>query len=712
MVVILVFLFAIVLVMVTTGTGYPSGNDGWNLTNSGPVAKIFVADDGTIYLFGGECGNTIYAMDSGGNKKWELEVPDQWRVSKKVFAADRGVIYLYLYAFDIMRASQYDDVAFFEAALEGSQVIEGRRGIMAVSDKGKILWCTEVPDSTGGYGSWSVYACGGHAYYYFNNSVMVLDRYGRAQFNITDIHGPPTVDEHGNIYVVKESFDSHGGHGSGSIIEAYYPDGSLYWRQDLDSTIYSMINYGKITPFNSVLLYQDDLLYAWVNNGTVKLSTNGSIIRSKTFPYNGCEPLEAMPIDSQGNLYYLFHAYPPYIDIVTPDGREILREVTAHNATFPGLADGSIYFVDYSFNGTTVDRVEKGDLMSASISAYNVLEDRYLWNLTFAPGASEITIAGDGAEVLQSELGTSLGNWDTIKQSIILRGRHDADSDEQVMIMQSKGLVCNWGIHMAQGTDTLYLDYYSFNWQKPIINNQTACIYANSLYAIADNGTLLWVKPLGSLVTSMAVNNSTLYYGTVNGGFYVENAAKIGGGLALLAIVYLIARFFVIGSIARARSRLDKNENRNSLMQYIADNPGLTARDIARGLGVNLGTIRYHLLILGLNHKIITYNEGRKHVRYFKNSGSYSQDEQLVLSLIRRDGMRKVLKLLADKRRLSNQDLSRDLGMRESAVSRYMKELVADGIVTREPAGGGNIAYSIREDRIGPIELALKRIGP
>ncbi len=402
---------------------------------------------------------------------------------------------------------------------------------MAISDHGKMLWREDVPNGISYYGT-SIYADGGRVYYYNNDSVMVLDRNGRTLFNVSGIYGPPTVDEHGNIFVVKLFIDENGGFGPGKIIEAYYPNGTLYWRNDLGRTIYGIIDYGRIAPFNTILRYQDDSLYAWVENGTVRLSTNGSVIWSKTFPYNGCVPLSAMPIDSQGNMYYLFNAYPPYIDVVTPDGREILRDYAVHNATFRGIEDGVVYYVDYYFNNSTIEHAEKENLVYANISAYNIIEDRYLWSFNLSPGASEILIAGDDAEVLPSLYQVYQGGPDINKLQISRQRNYDNNVDEQVLLMRLKGLYCSWGIHLARGTDTLYLNYYAFNWQYPVINNKTTCLYANSLYAIADNGTLLWEKPLNSLVTSMAVNNSTLFYSTRNGGFYVENAAKIGGGLA------------------------------------------------------------------------------------------------------------------------------------------------------------------------------------
>lgn len=707
---ILVLLCAVLFIIVIQGPDYASDYGNWSVSGDGPVSKIFMAEDGTAYLFGGKNGNTIYTIGPDGDKKWAFEVTGPWLATKQAFAVDDGTIYLYLYKFDNATAGMYGGMANYRKNIDEGYISDGDRSIIAISDKGKMLWRKDVPNAISLYGT-SIYADGGRLYYYNNDSLMVYDKSGRSLFNITGIYGAPTVDEHGDIFAVKQRFEN-GGFGPGRIIEAYYPNGTLYWRNDLGRTIYGTIDYGygRIAPFNTVLRYQDDSLYAWVENGTVRMNTNGSIIWSKTFPYNGGVPLSAMPIDSQGNMYYLFNAYPPYIDVVTPDGREILRDYTMHNATFGGIEDGVIYYVDYYFNNSTIERAEQENLVYANISAYSIIEDRYLWSFNLSPEASEILIAGDDAEVLPSLILMYQGGPAVNKLQISAHRNYDNNVDEQVMLMSLKGLYCSWGIHLARGTDTLYLNYYAFNWQYPIINNKTTCLYANSLYAIAENGTLLWEKPLSSLVTSMAVNNSTLYYSTRNGGFYVENAAKIGGGLALLAIIYMIARFFMLGTVARARSRLDSNQNRNSVMRYIADNPGLTARDIARHLGLNLGTIRYHLLILGLNHKIITYKADGKYIRFFTNSNSYSEAQQQAVSLVRREGMRKVLDFLLTKPGVTSRELSLSVGAQESAVSRSLRELLHKGIVGRNAKPDGSPAYSISEGYRDSIMFALRRV--
>ena len=146
-------------------------------------------------------------------------------------------------------------------------------------------------------------------------------------------------------------------------------------------------------------------------------------------------------------------------------------------------------------------------------------------------------------------------------------------------------------------------------------------------------------------------------------------------------------------------------------MIYVKENPGVTLHEMARSLGMNVGTARYHLFILSLNHRIVSSKFDEKFVRYFPNSGSYTKSEQLVLSLVRRDGVRKLLSLLLEKPGLSNLELSKQLDMRDNAVSRYIKELLEIEVVSKKLTDVGTSLYYINENYKNTIAGMLERTG-
>ena len=183
------------------------------------------------------------------------------------------------------------------------------------------------------------------------------------------------------------------------------------------------------------------------------------------------------------------------------------------------------------------------------------------------------------------------------------------------------------------GNGVTFVNYYAANYAFPLrpINglNGSNCLYSNVLYALNKNGTVVWQRPLGSYMTSMASTNDTIFYSTGDGKLNIATANGVAGGITVLALAYVFFRFFLVGFVARAKDRVNKNENRNVVLQYAVDNPGSTLREVSRGLHMNLGTVRYHMFILELNHRLVSYRADNKHVRYFINSNSYSKEEQL-----------------------------------------------------------------------------------
>jgi predicted transcriptional regulator len=239
------------------------------------------------------------------------------------------------------------------------------------------------------------------------------------------------------------------------------------------------------------------------------------------------------------------------------------------------------------------------------------------------------------------------------------------------------------------GKDRVYLDVRSFYYENPAIYASPRYTYSGGIYALDANGTLVWSIPVALNDRVLTTGNSTVFYESGDGKVYVKYAGAAAAGVTFLSALFLFFKYFLAGTVARARSRVDQNENRAAVLRYIKGNPGLTQYEIARGAGQNLGTVRYHLLILGINHKILEHRAGGKYVRYFANGGSYTREERTVISLMKRDTVGRVMRLLHAKPGASNGEISRELDIPESIASRCTKELTDLGLITREPSGRG-----------------------
>ena len=125
---------------------------------------------------------------------------------------------------------------------------------------------------------------------------------------------------------------------------------------------------------------------------------------------------------------------------------------------------------------------------------------------------------------------------------------------------------------------------------------------------------------------------------------------------------------------------------------------------------MNIGTLRYHLMILGLNHRIVTYNDDGKFVRYFTNSNTYSLEDRMIISLVRQEKIHKILNMLLETDEATNIELSNELGMQDSEVSRYTGTLMAKGIIMKNPSQTVRASYSIKKEYASHVLAALRLV--
>jgi len=147
--------------------------------------------------------------------------------------------------------------------------------------------------------------------------------------------------------------------------------------------------------------------------------------------------------------------------------------------------------------------------------------------------------------------------------------------------------------------------------------------------------------------------------------------------------------------VSRARDQVYQNDNRNIILKFIKGIPGSTLYDISNASGINIGTVRYHLMILALNRLVTAYNDGPRRVRYFTNNGSYSENSMKAISLLKREPTNRLLSALATNTGLTNSGISALSGLSYSDINRYLKELTAKGVVIKVPAGKEKYSYRI-----------------
>ncbi len=128
------------------------------------------------------------------------------------------------------------------------------------------------------------------------------------------------------------------------------------------------------------------------------------------------------------------------------------------------------------------------------------------------------------------------------------------------------------------------------------------------------------------------------------------------------------------------------NENRQKIYQTVTANPGVKFNELERLTGIKEGTLKYHLLILGIKRWIICFGSGRS-VRYFENNGRYNELEKKVFFHLQNPTTRRILKILASSPEVSRKEIAEILGIAGPSISWHTKRLSGDGIITTRKNG-------------------------
>ncbi len=639
------------------------------------TSKLHVGDDDTLYFIEGK---TLYAMGPQGSR-WStllslqedaLKKSDYWNLETVV--TDQDSIYL----------SVYPSVGTGLNSLS-----QEHREIIALTRDGKVQWTRPLNQSY----NLVLTLCGGRIYSYVNGDrVLAFDKNGTELWNQTGITNPPAFDEDGFMYSGSFTANFQG-------VTASYPNGTVSWKHSLAD--YSI----PVTNFRAVS-YDNGTVYLWTESSLVAIRRDGSLKWAKTSPEGWCSPVRGYLPDSNGYLYMGGGYVDSPLYIITRDGNEtVLTENTRRIYMANNVKDGIAYGTD-AFDTMYGQNAGLYDFRPVTVSACNATAGDLIWKYTLPSGQVHLE-QPDGSrfnvltysykQIFHTEANETPG----------------AGWYEEEGIPQGSQITKGQTIaYVVAGNNTVYVSYWAFNYDCPFFTQKSNFTYTGGIYALNRmNGSLLWNQSTDSFVTDVVERNSTVYYHTADG---KVTAVSIGIAAGLIAATgYLCFHFMVAGAVARARSRLDRNENRNRVYKLIVTRPGSTMHEIARVLAMNVGTVRYHLLILSLNHRIVPYADDTKFIRYFTNSNSYSDEEKLVISLLRRESYGRLMVTLLDSPDATNGDLAARLMLPESAVSKYLRTLYERGVVAKTTEVGEKPKYRISDRFVSVIKACCERTG-
>ena len=135
------------------------------------------------------------------------------------------------------------------------------------------------------------------------------------------------------------------------------------------------------------------------------------------------------------------------------------------------------------------------------------------------------------------------------------------------------------------------------------------------------------------------------------------------------------------------------HEVRLKIYDYIRKNPGVHYSDIANETNINRGTLRYHLVMLKKQNRLILHKtRGRTH--YFLNESSYGKKEKVAIAAMKNEKHRRIISEILSSWQITHGKLAEKIGVSAPTINWHIRHLKEEGIV-RADANGRHTEYSI-----------------
>lgn len=152
-------------------------------------------------------------------------------------------------------------------------------------------------------------------------------------------------------------------------------------------------------------------------------------------------------------------------------------------------------------------------------------------------------------------------------------------------------------------------------------------------------------------------------------------------------------------SLAGYRRVFGSNALQNSLRKEvygrICREPGIHLHELTRKTESTLSTIRYHCGILERSHLIRVVDE-KGFKRFFKNGGTYSRDEQDLISCLRSQTASEILKIILMRPEISRQEIADTIGKSGPSITWHMQRLEEKGLLSVRKEGR-SVRYMIND---------------
>lgn len=151
------------------------------------------------------------------------------------------------------------------------------------------------------------------------------------------------------------------------------------------------------------------------------------------------------------------------------------------------------------------------------------------------------------------------------------------------------------------------------------------------------------------------------------------------------------------------------NSTRAQVYSFIVANPGVQFRGICAGLGIAVGTAEFHLGVLK-KAGLISFIRDGKYKRFFA-SKRFSQQEMKLISILRHQTAREILKTIVNQKSVSHCSLAAKLSITSQGLTWQMNRLREEKVV-QESYDGIKVTYSLNEAYLQTLPQLLCIIEP
>lgn len=194
------------------------------------------------------------------------------------------------------------------------------------------------------------------------------------------------------------------------------------------------------------------------------------------------------------------------------------------------------------------------------------------------------------------------------------------------------------------------------------------------------------------LILIIAVSFATLIQRQKNAAFLVATSGST-----------FLTTFTLQANVAERPTTVFNNATRVEIYDFIKANPGVQFRGICTQLGLSIGLAEFHLGVLKKAGLISFLRDGR-YKRFFE-SKKFSQKQMQLISLLRHDTTRSIIKTMLHGKQASHSELSCQLAITSQGVTWQMNRLKKDDII-QESKDGMKITYSL-ENTYAPMLTEL-----